>query len=276
MSKLVKEPDDQYHAVRDRLSSSGIREILRSPMHFKAKYIDEQEDKSTDAKRLGTILHSAILEPQDYLTRLMVQPKFDRRTTVGKQGYAKFISDLPDKAILVKEDELEIVKGVVDSIRSHPMGSQVLANGQAEMSAYWEEDRGVPIKCKARLDFIREDGLIVDLKSTRDASYQGFQRSIYNYGYHAQAAWYMRAAKVVTGKEPPGYLFLAFESSPPYACALYLADPTVIEMGEHWVERGMGRYVECLRKDSWPGYSTDVVPIAMPSWAINREEYGDE
>ena len=44
---------------------------------------------------------------------------------------------------------------------------------------------------------VRPDGLcknypvIVDLKTTADASYSGFQRSVERFGYHVSAAMYM-------------------------------------------------------------------------------------
>ena len=66
--------------------------------------------------------------------------------------------------------------------------------GQTELSYFWD-DLGT-IKGKCRPDWISDDGsIVVDVKTTTDASPRGFQKSISTWGYHLQLGWYLRGLR---------------------------------------------------------------------------------
>jgi hypothetical protein len=60
-------PDDEYHAI-PRLSASGIKEIVVSPLQFWFKSFlnpDREPDEDTTAKKLGKAYHKLILEGEE-------------------------------------------------------------------------------------------------------------------------------------------------------------------------------------------------------------------
>lgn len=58
-------PEDQYHALDGRASSSILRTLLQdSPAHAKASM--EADDEPTKAMRFGTMAHQAVLEPDRF------------------------------------------------------------------------------------------------------------------------------------------------------------------------------------------------------------------
>ena len=71
---------------------------------------------------------------------------------------------------------------------------------------------------------------IIDLKTTKDASKESFRRSIDDYGYDLQAAFYTDAVKMAIGREVPFY-FLVVESDAPHSVRLYRIGQASIEVG---------------------------------------------
>jgi len=125
--------------------------------------------------------------------------------------------------------------------------------------------------CKVRPDLYNKDsGIVLDLKTTIDASPKGFAKSVRQYGYLFQAAWYMTALRAM-GERPKQFVFLVVEKSAPYATACYTLDNADIEREVPRVLEACKIYGECLRTDVWPGYSDDIKTLDLGTYyAKNR------
>lgn len=271
--------NDEYHGGAG-ISKSGLDVLARSPLHYWAKYLDPDRVKQepTPAMRLGTAIHTAVLEPDEFAKRHHVAPVCDRRTKDGKAAWESAIEHaLQAGADLISADDYATCMAISQQVRSHPTARKVFGMGQAEMSCYWTDDE-TGLLCKCRPDWLGLP-LVVDLKSTDDASAQGFQRSAFNYRYWVQAAWYMDGIEQATGQRPDAFVFAAFEKSAPYACAFYFADDAMIEMGRKEYRKLLRVLADCKAADRWPGYTTDVLPLGMPAWALaaanDNERKGD-
>ena len=62
--------------------------------------------------------------------------------------------------------------------------------------------------------------MVVDLKSTIDASARGFAKSVRTYGYAFQCAWYLEEGLQPNGEKPTEFIFLAVEKKAPYLTAV--------------------------------------------------------
>ena len=260
--------NDDYHGGVG-VSKSGLDVLARSPLHYWAKYIDPNRERKepTPAMKLGTAIHTAVLEPDAFAQRHMVAPIVDRRTKDGKATWDRFIAEAEAAgADLISADDFAICQAISHQVRSHPTARKVFANGTAELSAYWT-DQETGLLCKCRPDFLGIP-LIVDLKSTEDASAEGFAKSAWNYRYWVQAAWYVDGIEQATGQRPEAFVFGAFEKSAPYACAFYFADEAMIDMGRREYRRLLRILADCTAADRWPGYTTDVLPLGVPAWAL--------
>jgi exodeoxyribonuclease VIII len=107
---------------------------------------------------------------------------------------------------------------------------------------------------------------MVDLKTTRDASPRGFMRSIADYRYHVQAAWYLNGVEQATGKRPDQFIFICVESTAPYVVAVYAADEVMTDRGYEQAMKDLGKLAECRAADSWPSYSDQIETISLPGW----------
>lgn len=247
-----------YHA-HPALGSSRLRELLKSPAHFKANLRRE-----TEALALGSLVHTLVLEPETFPDRYVVTPKIDGRTKEGKAAKAALADD---PRIAVDVETMGEASACATSIMGHIVYKQI-RDAQVEHTVFWT-DAETGVECKARFDVLGP--LLVDLKTTRDASPKGFQRAIATYGYHLQAAHYMAGA-IANGMEPRGFLFACVETSAPYLPAGYLMGNPTLEQGERERREALLTYAQCLRDDRWPGYNDDRIEVIdLPNWAWKDE-----
>lgn len=242
----------------------------KSPLH--AKEFKNNPPPSTPAFIKGGAFHILALEPRKFNLRYSVTPKCDRRTAKGKKIYKAYEDNLNGKQILSQEQYEEIYT-MVEAIKKQIVYCYI-QKGEAEVCIVWE-DKKTGLLCKARLDYVhRNRGYIIDLKSTTDASAHSFARSIYNYGYFQQAAFYSDGWKTLTGDET-AFVFLPVEKSPPYAVAAYEAHEQLIIAGQKSYQQALKTYAECLKTDKWPSYMETVEMINLPMWALNQIGYSE-
>ena len=238
---------------------SALRHLLKSPQHY--RYALQSPDEDTASRALGRAAHCAVLEPAAFAERYAVWAG-DRRA----KGYAAFLEASGPKEVLTAA-EYEAVKGMSLAVHNHPVAREYVTGGQAEELVRWQVlGRG----CKGRLDYRVASGL-VDLKTTRDASPEGFAREVLRYLYHGQAAWYVDGARTA-GLRVDDWTWVAVESSAPYAVAVYRAPPELLELGRGLYRKALERLEACEASGKWPGYSEAVVTLQVPQWAFGGAE----
>jgi hypothetical protein len=216
--------------------------------------------------RLGTALHTHVLELDQWDQQIAVAPQCDRRTKAGKEAFAAFEADAAGKTVITAEDA-EVVMQMGRSIMRHPGAAMLLGlAGKAETTHMWT-DATYGLECKCRPDYLTNDGtIVVDLKTTRDASPRGFRHSITSFRYHVQAGWYLHGIEQFTGKRPDQFIFVCVETTAPYAVAVYAADAEMIERGYQQAMEDLGKLAVCKAADNWPSYSDQIEPISLPDW----------
>lgn len=258
-----------YHSVAG-LSSTGIRLIDDCPKKYEHRYLSGNQQEQTQAMLIGSALHCRVLTPEIFPMQFAVSPKFDGRTKEGKAGKAAFAAENAEKEV-VTEDDFTLIENIAKSISEHPAAQNILSlGGHSEESFFWEETVGTEsILCKCRPDIrIPSHGLLVDVKTTaKGASADAFSRTIHNFGYHFQAAYYLRGVSLVTGEQYDDFIFIAVETEAPYLVAVYQLDREVISLAWEKIEYLLDLYALCKRTNNWPGYSEIIETITLPRWA---------
>ncbi len=263
-----------YHADTRRIGKSGLDLIAKSPAHYYAKYLDPNRvwEEQTPALLFGSAAHMAVFEPELFPQKFVIAPKFNLRTNAGKEQLAEFEQNNRGKSV-ISNDIYDTVMQVKKAIYAHPAASVLLSAGIAEQRIDWqreiltEDGEIVEVALKAKPDWLSHNEFIVDLKTTEDASPEGFAKSVWNYRYHVQAPFYMDAYEHQYGKPARGFLFIAVEKKPPYAVALYFAPPDMCDKGRTTYERDLRKYQRCLEMGEWPAYGTDIMELKLPNWA---------
>ena len=249
----------EYHA-NPAISKSGLDRINISPAHYKAWLTEDRVE--TPAMKLGTAAHCAILEPERFQSDYIAAPDgIDRRTKAGKEAWSDMESS--GKIILPAADYAALL-AMRESVMSHQSARELLSEGVAEQSFFgrlWDVD----VKC--RPDWLTS-GIVVDLKTTQDASLIGFSKSIANFRYAVQHAFYCDVLSVC-GVEPQAFIFVAVEKTAPYAVGVYEMDAASVEIGREAYQRNLDTYKRCLDTSEWPAYSTAIESISLPKWAMD-------
>lgn len=248
------------------VSKSALDLIERSPMHYRAWVDGELPDEDTPALLFGRAFHAALLEPEVFESEFVVEPEFgDQRKPANKLARKEWFEE-HGAATAIKADDMAQIQAMVASVRAHPLGRQMLREGEPELTVVWQDDE-TGLKCKCRADYyVSRHELVVDAKSALNASPEQFKRDIVKYRYHVQDALY-RAGFSAADKPVRHFAFLAVEKERPHAVAIYELDSDAIGRGYTATRRNMDTLAECMRKNKWPGYSESIQSLELPPWA---------
>ena len=262
-------PDSTYHKW-DLCSSTRLRLMEeKTPLHVNHA-VNFPEAWDSPAKQLGRAVHCLVLEPKRWPTRFAQAPECDRRTKEGKQLWADFCT-LNEGREIVKAETGQIAQEMAMSVEAHKDAAALLRKADVREVSLVTDLWSVPFK--ARLDAYGED-IVVDLKTTRSASPEEFERSIMNYGYGLQAAAYLRAADRC-GLKVKHFCFICVESEAPHAVAVYRLKNDVIDLFDARLAPLVERYGQCVKSRKWPGYSDTVTEIGVPAWYQRQLENGE-
>ena len=222
----------------------------------------------------GSAFHTLVLEPELFDKEYIVESANAPKRPTETQRNAKKPSNQTLSAIafwdsfdakakgktFISLEDLERLTIMKQRVLEHPAASAILnMSGVCEQSYQWKDEQTGEI-CKSRPDFHTDDGsLIVDLKTTSDASELGFQKSVHNFRYHVQAAFYLRSIK-----KADTFVFIAVESKPPYLVAVYNASPEMIAAGNRVADKNLATLAQCRKSGKWIGYSEEITTLDLP------------
>ena len=257
--------NEEYHGKTKYESSSTIRKALNSPKKY--LYDKTAETVPTKAMEEGTAVHTYFLENELFKNRYCYKPKaFNGRTKEGKQ----WMEEHGHLNVLPAEWEENLIN-MNHSFLASPAKMIYDLDGLTELS-YFSEDLG-GIRAKCRPDWISSDsGVVVDLKTTQDASPKGFQKSIGQFGYHIQAAWYLRVLQSL-GLDSYDFIFIAIEKTAPFCVGVYRASTEMLEEGSKKVDEAINKILWCKDNDFYPDYTpNEIETISLPPWMTKKKD----
>jgi len=261
-----------YHADKTSLSSSGARKLLApsTPAHF--RYEQDNPQPATKTFDYGNAAHKLVLGNGPELVVI------EHDTWNTKAAKAEVAEARERGAIPLKQHEMDMINGMADAIRNHPLASALLdpAFGAPEQSGFWI-DGPTGIRRRVRFDWlpsIQSGRLIIpDYKTAADASDDAMQRDIAKYGYNQQADWYEEAARALgLGGQDAELLLIVQEKKAPF-----LINVIGIEFGSRIIGGAKNRaaintFAECMSTGNWPGYGDEPNYLALPGYAENRDK----
>lgn len=292
-------PADEYHRSPG-ISKSGLDAIRQSGFHYFWRYgrhqaLDGAEDaagaesdafaelanildeleREPDHLPLGSALHALILEgPKVFGARFSIAQPFSGRGSTAAKAAARAAAAERGQTLLSRDQGLHLF-GMRQGIERKRVAQRLLApeQGKPEVSMYWT-DAVTGADCRGRIDFLRDDGVVVDLKTTRDASPEGFSKSLLTYRYHVQAAYYLDGLRAL-GHTPKAFVFVCVENRAPYEAAVYAIDQTALEIGRAEYRADLAEYQRHLSAGSWSGYPDRIQPISLPEWKLRQVEFAE-
>lgn len=276
--------NEEYHGNKKRISKSGVVLIERSAAHYYAEHLDpdnpdnDENEERSKALIIGSAAHCATFEPHlfahDYVLLPADAPKRPTKTQINAKKpsedtvksidfWNKFDAEHKGKEFLAKK-EYDNIKRMADAVHRHPAARELVTDGYAEQSFYFTNPES-GADCKVRPDFMQiKLNLLPDLKTTEDASPDGFAKSIVKYSYDVQEPFYIDGVREATGVSFDNMVFIAVEKKYPHVVECYYLFPDDVEAGRERYMSQLHKYQQCLASGIWPGYSGIVTPLRLP------------
>lgn len=262
MNKTLELSETEYHA-HHAVGSTQLKTVLKSLGHY--KYSLSQKRAPTKAMNFGTCFHLAVLEPKRFKNEVVAMPEFK-----GAGMYAKKDAWLTENhgKLVLSQEEMTDCQMMLRAVSKHNVASSLLVGGVPELSYFWT-DRDTQIECKARPDYRRHGGALVDIKTTEDASLEEFSRSVLRYGYHLSAAHYLNGVSAVLGQQFDKFIIIAVEKSAPYGIHCFEVDFGTLEKGEELCKRALLKLKTAKETNSFPNYPEEITPLNIPTYGFS-------
>ncbi len=260
---------DEY-VKSDGVNQSKLKWMARSPAHF--KHALSVKEPPTKEQKIGHIFHTAVLEPhlleKSYYLRPDTYPGPTKALKwSGNSNFCKdWLADHSDREVITC-DQQEMILSMRASVMEHPSARRALEAGKTEYSLFAKDpETGIGLKCRPdRLS----GNTIPDLKSTIDASPEGFAKQVAKHGYDVQAAFYLDMANLC-GLDKKYFIFIAVEKEEPYAVGVYQLDEASIECGRSKYRRWLNTAAMCYDTGEWPAYDSAIQVLTLPQWSLRQ------
>lgn len=258
MSIVYNLSNEQYH-LDPSISSSAVKTVVQKSLaHW--KYGERKPNVAFD---LGTAVHTLVLEPH-----LASTVRCGPETRRGKEWKEAYEAAEAEGCVLLTEGDYRLAVDMAQAVRANPAAAQLLGgNLTAEPSIFARDEiHGLDLRC--RPDGWRKDiAAVIDLKTTVDASPEGFAKQCANLAYHVQEAFY-RKTMLLSDIEIDRFVFIAVEKEPPFAVGVYELDWRSLDEGKAAVEYGLELISKAQKAgDYGTGYG-DLKTLQIPTWAF--------
>jgi hypothetical protein len=268
-------PADQYHA-RPELSSTGARKLMPPSCPALFRHWLAEGGESKPAWEKGKAAHKVVLGAGPGLVAVADEWGADPNAWRTDKVKARLAEIRARGDVPLKQADYDDVHAMAAALRRHPIAAALLdpAAGDAEQALIWRDTR-TGVMCRALVDFLRRPVagrrfLLPDYKSTGaeyGASPEKVGRSMGDFGYHFQLAWYLMGVRALgLAGDDAEALLVVQETRKPYLVTVAQPDPTAMRVGAIRARQALDLYAECVRDDRWPGYSDDVVLAELPPW----------
>jgi len=251
---LLHVPEEVYR-IHPYVSQSELKLFASmTPAHFQASR--QRPKKESDAMRLGTAIHTAVLEPLEFENIYVCGPKVDMRTKKGKATWGEALEKANEEHRELLEPELYYPPLLLrERVRKSPFFNSVLCDGITERSLFGHVGG---VWCKGRMDYYKPETVeIIDLKSTLIAAPNIFEKDIRKYRYHWQAAFYIDLVKALSGQDA-SFKILAVEKTPPYGISLQEIGFDLLAIARREIAQAQRKLAHCIAENDWPAYPEHV------------------
>lgn len=245
------------------INNSGLMLIGRNPADYIWNKNAPKDPSKVGAADFGTVMHTALLEPELFEGSFLIGPTKSRTT----KAFLEFEQEHNGKIILL-EDEYDKIRLSVDSAKAHPTVSAYLEQQGFSESSFFVADQVNGVMRKVRPDkYIGLDcdprfSPALDVKTTasiadwRDSA--KWKNPLYTFGYGHTAAFYMDTLSIHEGVQINSYDFLLVQKTSEFGMYPVSVFRLTREEAQWYgffdqVSHNIETYAECLRTGNWFG-----------------------
>lgn len=268
---------EDYHADKEYISASSIKEAKKSMRCFHHYRNNTQERK--DHFDMGNAFELALLDyfngTEDFVHKVAVfdeskkpQPDKDYRTKENSEWKSNFFETNKNKYIISTQDN-ENIKAMISNCELDSTVCALLKNTDYQTSLYWTDEK-TGVKIKTRPDVMKVNRpVIVDVKTTKDASPKMFAKDCANYDYPTQAIIQIRGA-IETGlfTQVDKYYWIVVENNAPFDVVIYEFNKEYWEMCDTSLDYTLNK----IKNNEIKGYSEradnkyGIITLELPKY----------
>jgi len=248
--------------------------------------------EETNAMRLGTGIHTLLLEPEEFEERFCVvpafnldpenlrapkrkdEPIFDRMTDSKATSYYKSkVADFQAAnggKCFIDRNQYDTALTCIEALHSREHFIDLVSRSNKEVTVYGEIEG---VECKGRLDLLAPD-VICDLKTTYDVS--EFGRTTFKLHYLFKLAFYRELVRQNTvGLRD--VKVIAQETKDDFDNAMFVIPSELLDIALSQVMFVMNQYKQALATDIWHGWDQGIkeMEIEIPYFARKQMEEVD-
>lgn len=274
-ARLLNVTEDEYHA--DPCSGPSLSQsiahtlVTESPRHAWLEHpkLGGKDRVRTKAMDDGSILHRLVLGKGVNFDLIKAN---DWRTNAAKEQRDEAIK--AGRIPLLMKD-FEKLSTAADRIRVNARDQGFPFDGESELAIeFTEKATKGEILCRCRMDHVRTNLEIYDVKRVATANPKDIARAFVDRGYDIQWAAYTRAYEQLTGEAGRvDMVFLFCEADAPYEVVPARLDGALREIGMRRWTKAVRLWETLLESKSWPwpGYADGAVTLSAPAWVMAQE-----
>lgn len=268
-------PEPVYHAASAKgeyVSSGMLREFHLCPFHYRELVSGVAVRPDGDAFRMGRAAHKLMLEGEAafraaFIVGGPVNERTGRSFGAGSRAFEEWLHENGlDKRMVLTLTEADTIRRMRAAAFANTAIRRLFDEGRPERSTR-AELAGVP--CQIRLDWLRSDGIAVDVKTVEDIT--RFEADARRFGYLHQFAFYRETAAAAGGGEL-AMTAVVLEKKPPHRAGVweFSADTLAPYVEEN--RRALASLRRCRESGKWPtGYEKPrhFPPAGIPPVWLN-------
>jgi hypothetical protein len=270
-------PADVYHAdpvppeLGGSLSSSGAKLLLPPSCPAIFDWARTHPTHS-DAFDFGHAAHAKVLGAGGEIVAVDAD---DWRTKAAKEAKAQARAE---GKIPVLAADVEVVDAMAAKLLEHPVASALLdpEYGLPERSLFVQDEESGGVWLRAMLDWFPYPAsgrtILCDYKTTTDVGDpEAFGRTMANFRYHGQAAWYLDIARALDlADDDAAFVFIVQSKQAPYLVSVIEPDAHALRVGREENRAAIELYAECTSTGIWPDYGSGVALASLPPYYATR------
>jgi hypothetical protein len=291
--------DDEEYRTCPGLSSTALRQFIKSPAHYKSWRDMPSED--SPALRFGRLVDAVILDPPYYermfrVVERVVPPKAPERPAALKgirrkkdpkdcpiaaweeswkpdfdAEMAKFeklmeeMKDDEEKEFITAEEERKAF-AMRSRVMDHKKARMLLTGGFPKLTLFWLGSHAV--QCKAQLDYLNPILGLVDYKTAITTEPYAFQKHSLKYGYNLQQAFYLTGLRTVIPDIPAQAWLVVQEKSGPLGVRVFSLSEKLIQWSTAKCNKAVGEFYHLKNdeKPEWQCYPEKIHTLDLPEY----------
>jgi len=271
-SVLFDETNDHYHSDRERLSTTGLKDFLKSPSNYRVNLSKPSADSEAMAR--GRLAHLVLeLGPDAFGERATVIPA-EHLTATGlvstKADTKKWLADQGPDAIVLSPSDDAFLEGFLAQFFLNKATSELYEDiKHRETSIRWDRADGTKLRC--RPDAITHGGICIDYKTTKFLNpLREFWLACRDFDYGLQAAFYGEGLEVAGLSDQP-MVFILISTVGDFQVQAVTLPAKFVELGKRRMDRGLADFYARTTFNNWQpeGYH-QINELWMPDYCLKE------